>query len=61
MGLGEERVSDPAPEPDARPGVAGGAGAGRPRLAWRGRLTSALMGVAGGMAVSDLGATRRRR
>jgi hypothetical protein len=53
-------VSDPPPGPVARPG-ASGAGDGkvlrRPRLGWRGRLTSVLMGAAGGIAVNDLSGT----
>jgi hypothetical protein len=57
MGAGDDRMTDPLPGPDARPGAEGDGGAGRARLGWRGRLTSVLMGAAGGMAVNDLSGT----
>ena len=47
-------------EPPAQSDTAGkdhGEGPRRPKFGWRGRLTSGLVGLAGGMAVNDLSGT----
>jgi hypothetical protein len=52
-------VADPTPEADAQPNTTGldNSQGHRAKPGWRGWLTGSLMGLAGGMAVSDISTT----